>query len=107
MRVSYVGYEEAIVSEILVGSAKEVVLSVEITEKTQNLDEVVFSYKKDEPLNDMASVSAKSFSVEETKRYAASIGDPARMALSFAGVSTNDDASNEIVIRGNSPNWMV
>lgn len=107
VKVSYVGYEEAVVPEILVGSAKEVILNIEIAEKTETLDEVYVSIKKGEALNEMATISAKSFSVEETKRYAASISDPARMAQVFAGVSTNDDASNEIVIRGNSPNWML
>ena len=29
------------------------------------------------------------------------------MALSFAGVSTNDDESNEIIIRGNSPRSLL
>ena len=107
LQVSYLGYESARLSEILVGAAKEVVLTVELTESIQNVDEVVVTVKKGQPLNEMATISGKSFSVEETKRYAASISDPARMAQSFAGVATSDDASNEIVIRGNSPNWML
>jgi hypothetical protein len=105
--VSYVGYEDAEISEIQLGSAKEVVLSVEITERTESIGEVSISYKKGDPLNQMASVSSRSFSVEETKRYPASISDPARMAQVFAGVSGTDDATNEIVIRGNSPNWLL
>ncbi len=107
LQVSYVGYEDAVLSEILLGSAKEVVVSIELTEALTEIGEIMVSVRKGEALNDMATVSAKSFSVEETKRYAASIGDPARMAQAFAGVSTSDDASNEIVIRGNSPNWML
>lgn len=107
LQVTYVGYENAVIPEILVGSAKEVVLTIEISESLENIDELIVSVKKGQALNEMAITSANSFSVEETKRYAASISDPARMVQSFAGVSTNDDASNEIVIRGNSPNWML
>ncbi len=107
LQVSYVGYTDAILSEIQLGSAKEGYISIELTEKLTSIGEVAVSVTKGEPLNEMATVSAKSFSVEETKRYAASIGDPARMAQIYAGVSSNDDASNEIVIRGNSPNWML
>ncbi|MFT7588643.1 MAG: hypothetical protein ACI959_000855 [Limisphaerales bacterium] len=56
-----------------------------------------------EPLNEMATLSARSFRVEETGRYAAAFNDPARMALNFAGVAAGgDDLTNEIIVRGNS-----
>ena len=35
---------------------------------------------KDKPINDLALVSSRSFSVEETERYAGSLGDPARIS---------------------------
>ena len=63
--------------------------------------------EKGKPNNELAFISARSFTVEETKRYAASINDPARMALSFAGVASTDDGSNNIVIRGNSPRGVL
>jgi hypothetical protein len=107
LQISYVGYEEAVVQEILLGSAKEVILSVEIRERTQSIGEVFVRYKKGEALDQMTTVSSRSFSVEETKRYPASVSDPARMAQVFAGVSGTDDSSNEIVIRGNSPYWLL
>ena len=105
--VSYVGYEEAELSEIFIGSSRETDITVAITEKSESIGEVSVSMIKGEPVNQMATVSSRSFSVEETKRYAASISDPARMVLVFAGVSGTDDATNEIVIRGNSPNWLL
>lgn len=105
--VSYVGYEEVVMSEIFVGSSRETDITVAITEQSESIGEVSVSMIKGAPVNQMATVSARSFSVEETKRYAASISDPARMVLVFAGVSGTDDATNEIVIRGNSPNWLL
>lgn len=107
LEVSYVGYESAVLPEIQLGSVKDVEVTIELTETSVKLGEAVVSVTKGQPLNEMATVSSKSFSVEETKRYPASISDPARMAQVFAGVSTTDDASNEIVIRGNSPNWLL
>ena len=107
LKVSFVGYTDAFIPELLVGSGKEVVVAVELSEQVQALGEIVISAANGEPVNDMAMVSAKPFNAEETKRYAATIGDPARMAQAFAGVSGTDDASNEIVIRGNSPNWLL
>ncbi|MGB0850230.1 MAG: TonB-dependent receptor plug domain-containing protein, partial [Bacteroidia bacterium] len=52
--------------------------------------------------------SARSFTVEETSRYAAAAYDPARMSQNFAGVTiAGDDLSNEIVVRGNSPKGVL
>lgn len=109
LRISCLGYEDAYVHELEVGSGKEVVLKVKLTESLVVMEEVVVKAERlnGTPNNDMASVSARSFSVEQTKRYAAAVNDPARMALSFAGVSTRDDEGNEIVIRGNSPRGLL
>ncbi|MEP1094029.1 MAG: prevent-host-death protein, partial [Cyclobacteriaceae bacterium] len=65
---------------------------------------------KDLPINDMAGVSARAFTVEETERYAAGLDDPARMATAFAGVTNSSVGQNAIVIRGNAPKgvqWKV
>lgn len=108
---SYIGYEKAIIPELLVGSGKEIILNIPLVESLESLDEIVIvadKQNKGEPLNDMASVSAISFSVEETSRFPASFDDPARAALSFPGVrGAGDDILNEIVIRGNSPRGLL
>ena len=57
--------------------------------------------------NEKAVASARAFTVEETKRYAAAVNDPLRMATSYAGVVTGNDGSNEIAIRGNSPTGLL
>ncbi len=72
--------------------------------------EIVATNKQDkgQPMNEMATVSAISLSVEETSRYAATFDDPARAAATQAGVTTGgDDLLNEIVIRGNSPKGIL
>jgi len=109
LQTSSIGYEEAVIPELVVGSGKEVVLTVRLTESLVKMDELVITanQEKNRPNNDLATVSARSFTVEETKRYAAAVNDPGRMALSFAGVATGDDESNIIVIRGNSPKGLL
>ncbi|GAB3193871.1 hypothetical protein ABID22_000417 [Pontibacter aydingkolensis] len=110
LRVSYVGYEEQVMPELLLGSGKELVLTIGLSESFKTLKEVVISAEeqsKGNPLNEMAMISSRSIAVEETKRYAASINDPARAAQNFAGVGTSDDQSNEIVVRGNSPRGVL
>ena len=107
--ITYLGYEDVVIPEILVVSGKQTVLEVQMTESLVALEEVVVKAEvdKDKPLNPIAAVSARMFTVEETKRYAGSFDDPSRMAVSFAGVSQDDDVNNALVIRGNSPRGML
>jgi len=107
--IQYLGYEPKSIPQIDVGSGKELVLNIEMTESTEQLEEVVVSSKKNNsnPNNEMAVVSTRSFSLEQAERFAASMNDPGRMALSFAGVNLTDDVTNEISIRGNSPKGLL
>lgn len=109
VKVSFIGYEEKIISNILVGSGKEIVLNVEIVESVEELEEVVIAAKKNktETLNEMAPISAKAFTVEETSRYAGSFNDPARMVSGYAGVTGDAQGNNDIVVRGNSPKGIL
>lgn len=102
---TYMGYENNIASEVLVTSGKELELNITLTESLNELDEVTVTATQNtgKALNEFATISARSFSVEETKRYAASFADPARMAMNFMGVSNAGDLDNGIVVRGNSP----
>ncbi|MEO1259717.1 MAG: TonB-dependent receptor [Bacteroidota bacterium] len=111
LRISYLGYEAMGIPNLMVTSGKEVVLNLELVESTVQLAvaTVVAGSDKSKTLNEMATVSARSFSVEETSRYAGSFYDPARMATNYAGVSvgSSDDLTNEIVVRGNSPRGVM
>ena len=105
IQVSFLGYETVIIPEILVSSGKEVVLNISLKQSVTQMDEVKVKAftRKDRPLNTMAAVSARSFTVEETRRYAGGLDDPARMASAFAGVTVGAVQDNAITIRGNSP----
>ncbi len=107
--ISMLGYENKVIGEIVVSSGKEAYLNISLTEKISSLNEIVIKASKNrvKPNNEFATVSARSFSVEDTKRYPASAFDPGRMAQNFAGVSNNGDGSNEIVVRGNSPSGVL
>ena len=104
IEISYLGYETTIIPEIVVTSAKEVFLNVGLIEQSTSLGEVVIKPRitKENPINRMASVSARMLSVEETNRYAGGFDDPARLASSFPGVASSV-GNNAIVIRGNAP----
>jgi hypothetical protein len=103
--ISYLGYHKKIIPNILVVSGKQVMLQVLLEEKAIEMEEVTVraGRRKDQAINEMATVSARTFSVEETERFAGSLGDPARMVANYAGVSSGNDSRNDIIIRGNSP----
>jgi len=108
LQVSYIGYQARTLRNLLVKSGKELVLTIELQESVQQLSEVVIrAGRKDRPSNEMARVSARSFTVEETERYAGSWGDPSRMAQNYAGVVSAGDRRNDIIIRGNPPTGLL
>lgn len=98
------GYQAAILNNIEVTSAKEVILEVKMQASAVELEGVEIEAIRDgEVRNEMSTVSARQFSVAETNLYAGSRGEPARMASNYAGVQGADDSRNDIVIRGNTP----
>jgi hypothetical protein len=109
IKISYVGFNEIILTDLSVLSAKELVLEIEMEEMAVMGKEVVISATRDKslPMNEMATISARSFTVEETERYAGSYNDVSRMASNFAGVRGTNDSRNDIIIRGNSPSGLL
>ncbi len=111
LRITFVGYEEMTLPNVVVTAGKEVVLDLALTESVNQLAEVTVSYDRSQDkastVNELTSVSARSFNIDDTKRYAGALGDPSRMAANFAGVVSGNDSRNDIVVRGNSPAGML
>ncbi|WP_430814666.1 TonB-dependent receptor [Carboxylicivirga sp. RSCT41] len=110
IQISFMGYEPAVLFEVLVGSGKEVVLNVALKETFQQIGEVVIKpqQRKDKAQNNMATLSARSFTVEEAGRFAGGWNDPSRLAGSFAGVTMAEGVNdNAIVVRGNAPKGIL
>jgi hypothetical protein len=107
--VSFIGYANQLIPNILVTSGKEVVIEVRLQEQVQKSEEAVIRANRDPTVlnNEFTTLSARSFDVENTRRFAGSRNDPSRMAANFAGVVGNNDARNDIVIRGNSPTGLL
>lgn len=107
IKISSVGFQPKQLNQVIVTAGKEIVLTLTLEEQVQLLNEitVLFDRRKDKAstVNDMALISAKSFNIEDTKKYAGSLGDPSRMVANFAGVMGANDSRNDIVVRGNSP----
>lgn len=109
LKFVFLGYKEVLMQNLSVNSGKELVLNVGMEEDIQKMEEVQVTakFEKNKALNDMSVVSTRTFSVEETQKFAAAVNDPGRMATSFAGVVSAGDGNNIISVRGNSPNGLL
>ncbi len=109
IQASYLGYKPVVISNLMLVTGRETVLTLKLEENVEEIEEITVSAGtgKSEANNEMAIVSARSFSIDETERYAGSLGDPSRMAANFAGVMSVSDQRNDIIIRGNSPTGLL
>jgi hypothetical protein len=106
---SFIGYATYTSDAMIVNSAKEITLDIELVEGVQIEGITVKAFSTiSEPVNNLAFLSARSFTAEETERIPTSVNDVSKMALSFAGVQKGrSDAENDIVVRGNSAYGMI
>lgn len=109
LQVRYMGYEEKTIPNVTVNMGKEVILRIEMKESLVKIDEVVITAqkKKGEVKNEMAIISSRAITVEETKRFAGSLQDPSRMVSAYAGVTSDPSGNNDIIVRGNSPKGIL
>jgi hypothetical protein len=106
LNITTIGYQPASIPEVLVTTGKEVVLEIGLEQQIASLDEVIVrgtKTKKGAASNEFAGSSARSFSIDEVTRYAGGRNDPSKLVSNFAGVISNNDSRNDIVVRGNSP----
>ncbi len=105
LQAYHISYEPLLINNIVVESGKETFLAMELLEKLNVTQREVVVTGRRERLTSrqMATVSATEFNADDTRRFAGSRNDVARMASNFAGVNSVNDGRNDIIIRGNSP----
>ncbi|MEZ4916992.1 MAG: TonB-dependent receptor [Chitinophagales bacterium] len=112
LQISFMGYETKVVDGILLSSGKAKNIDILLKEEFNSVEEVVVTAKRKNTStlkvdNEMATVSAMSYNLEQSSRYAGSLNDPSRLVLSFAGVRNQGDIQNGISIRGNTPSALL
>ncbi|WP_207422646.1 TonB-dependent receptor [Desertivirga brevis] len=111
LRITKVGYTPVDLSDVQISAGKQTILNVEMEIALTMLKEITISGNKkaakERPLNDMALVSSRMFSVEETQRYAGSVDDPSRAVAVYPGVQSGGAVDNQIIIRGNSSRGLL
>lgn len=104
VRARYLGYEAAVLPDVLVSNGKDADVQLELEESATAVAMVTITgTKKDKPVNRLAKVSAVALNPESVSRFSGGRSNIARMAANYAGVGATDDYQNQIVVRGNSP----
>ncbi|MBI1287737.1 MAG: TonB-dependent receptor plug domain-containing protein [Flavobacteriales bacterium] len=103
VKCTYIGYEPWTSGLVTLTSGKEMTIDIALEESVNMTKEVTVVATQDgRPRNEMMTVSARSFSIKETQRFAGSINDPGRVALNAPGVTAAQDNDNDVIVRGNS-----
>lgn len=106
--ITYFGYQEELMEDVLVTTGKEAVLQVPMEAENQLLEGVVVQgVKKHKAVNKLAKVSANALSMQSVTRYSGGRSDIARMASASAGVAPPGDERNDISVRGNTPTGIL
>ncbi len=104
----HLGYLTKQISDIQIGTGKEVFLNIKLAEQVFQTEEISVKASNNRWMNQMATVSVRTLRSEDATRYAAGYFDASRMVTNFAGVNSgNSDDNNEIIIRGNSPRGLL
>ncbi|MEZ4739850.1 MAG: TonB-dependent receptor [Flavobacteriales bacterium] len=97
---SYIGYAPAEIPEVWVRLGKDEVILLTMLRRPNELGEV--EVRSTVPSR-MQSCSMHTLTVERSLRYPATFFDPARLAMSYAGVAGTNDQANHFSVRGNGP----
>ncbi len=100
VRASYVGYKAAELPEVWVRSGKEERVELALASGAEELGEVLIRVAVPKRMD---AIGTQLLTQEQTLRYPATFFDPARLAMSYAGVASTNDQANHFSVRGNGP----
>jgi hypothetical protein len=100
--IRYLGYETALLPELLIESGKEFYIEVALRPKLAAISEIIVTAPRTKWTNDR--IGGPIISVDESRRFPAAFYDPARVMASMPGVAVANDQANGISLRGHSPN---
>ncbi len=104
---SHVGYRPIAVSEAWVRAGKEEVIDLRMESTVTEL--VPMEVRAFAPSR-LDAIGTDRLTVERSLRYPATFFDPARVAMSYAGVASVNDQANHMSVRGNDPGsnaWLL
>ncbi|MBL7815048.1 MAG: TonB-dependent receptor [Saprospiraceae bacterium] len=99
LKVGFVGFETVIVPDILLESGKEIVLDISLKPLIINTDTLVVKAQRETYFDALNGIRN-----EKLSRYPATFNDPARLITYLPGAATDNDGTNNISVRGSTPN---
>lgn len=103
VEASSVEYGKHIFKELLLEHSRQFVLSLELQPIAQELQAIEVNSGSS---RNTAMMSVESITNEQIMRFPATFFDPARLAMTFAGVANINDQANNVSVRGNSPDFV-
>jgi carboxypeptidase-like protein/TonB-dependent receptor-like protein len=104
IKVSLIGYGTIIKTDIIIKTKSDSYVNIQLSPTSLKLDEVTVSadyYDKAVIENNLSTIA---LGVEEVRRSPGAMGDFQRILQGMAGVSFSNDQTNELLVRGGSPN---
>lgn len=107
IQATYVGYKTVLFPEVVLVAGKETILNIEMQESSSDLETVEVRATAQTISTNAVPLGIHTLTIDEVRRFPATFNDPARLAVSLAGVVNDNDQANGISVRGNSPANMV
>lgn len=104
VKVSLIGYQPVVKTDVVVKSGREAHVLIRLSETTLDMEEITVTAEYfDESIQDN-DLSTVVLHAEEIRRSPGSSQDFQRILQGMAGVSFSNDQTNELLVRGGSPN---
>ncbi len=105
----FVGYEPRVIPEVLLTSARPVVLEIRLQESLSESRVWKSRHRpgKTFPLTEWLFPAQGLLLWRRPRRFAGGFDDPGRMAAAFAGVAGGSPNDNALSIRGNAPKGLL
>ncbi len=103
VKISLIGYKTVVKPNVIVRTNSETRIEVPLSPTTLEMDEVVVSADYFDKAIIENNISTINLGVEEVHHSPGSMQDFQRILQGMAGVSFSDDQTNELIVRGGSP----
>ncbi|HRF79500.1 MAG TPA: carboxypeptidase-like regulatory domain-containing protein [Flavobacteriales bacterium] len=107
LRTSHVAFRAAELQEVWVRAGKSERIELHLEPAINELNAVEVRAAVPERLD---AITSEPLTVERSLRFPATFFDPARLAMSYAGVASTNDQANHFSVRGNGPGtnaWLL
>ncbi|MGE5429434.1 MAG: TonB-dependent receptor [Syntrophomonadaceae bacterium] len=102
--VSSIGYQTVVKTDVIVTTSSESNISIKMEETSFELGQVVVKADYFDKATKDNNLSTVVLGPEEVRRSPGSVQDFQRILQGMAGVSFSNDQTNELLVRGGSPN---